>query len=214
MTATQDLAAAAGIVRPAAVQVHGARKAFGANVVLDGIELTVCPGTVTVIIGPSGSGKSTLLRAINHLERLDQGYVSVGGEPIGVRRHGDRLKELPERAILAQRTQIGFDVWSMAGPRVGLHSPRPQRHDVADCRGGRASERHGLAVLLGDVVRVDRQRGHEALMAEPLRDLHVVRSGGQGLSTAYVWRRPCSQTRRVPVFVSVAGRTAARAGRK
>ena len=32
MTATQDLAAAAGGVRPAGVQVHGARKAFGANV--------------------------------------------------------------------------------------------------------------------------------------------------------------------------------------
>jgi ABC-type polar amino acid transport system ATPase subunit len=61
-----------------------------------------------VILGPSGSGKSTLLRAINHLEKLDQGYVSVGGEPIGVRRVGDRLKELPERAILTQRTRIGF----------------------------------------------------------------------------------------------------------
>ncbi len=32
----------------------------------------------------------------------------MNGEPIGVRRQGDRLKELPERAILAQRRQIGF----------------------------------------------------------------------------------------------------------
>ena len=34
--------------------------------------------------------------------------MSVGGEPIGVRRLGDRLKALPEREILAQRTRIGF----------------------------------------------------------------------------------------------------------
>ena len=94
--------------RPAAVRVHGARKAYGTHVVLDGIDLTVRPGTVTVILGPSGSGKSTLLRAINHLEKLDQGYVTVGDDPIGVRRVGSRLKELPERAILRQRTRIGF----------------------------------------------------------------------------------------------------------
>ena len=70
---------------------------------LDGIDLVIKPGTVTVVLGPSGSGKSTLLRAINHLEKLDRGYVSVDGEPIGVRRVGDRLKELPEHAILVQR---------------------------------------------------------------------------------------------------------------
>jgi polar amino acid transport system ATP-binding protein len=93
---------------PAAVEVHGAHKSYGAHTVLDGVDLTVQPGRVTVVIGPSGSGKSTLLRAINHLEKLDQGYVSINGEPIGVRRVGDRLKELPERAILAQRRRVGF----------------------------------------------------------------------------------------------------------
>ena len=93
---------------PADVVVHGAHKAYGGHTVLAGVDLTVKPGTVTVILGPSGSGKSTLLRAINHLEKLDRGYVSVGGEPIGVRRLGDRLKELPEREILVQRRRIGF----------------------------------------------------------------------------------------------------------
>jgi polar amino acid transport system ATP-binding protein len=76
--------------------------------VLDGVDLTVSPGEVTVVLGPSGSGKSTLLRAVNHLEKLDVGYVSVNGELIGVREHRGRLKELSERAILAQRRRIGF----------------------------------------------------------------------------------------------------------
>ena len=91
-----------------AVSIINARKAYGTNQVLDGIDLSIAKGTVTVILGPSGSGKSTLLRAINHLERLDLGYVSIDGEPIGVRFQGDRLKELPERIILKQRTRIGF----------------------------------------------------------------------------------------------------------
>ncbi|MEU9484121.1 amino acid ABC transporter ATP-binding protein [Streptomyces decoyicus] len=108
-------------IRPAAVEVHDVHKWYGAHRVLDGVELTVRPGEVTVILGPSGSGKSTLLRVINHLEKPEVGYVSVNGEPIGVRRHGKRskmgvppadgwgrLKELSERVILGQRSQIGF----------------------------------------------------------------------------------------------------------
>jgi polar amino acid transport system ATP-binding protein len=92
----------------AAVEVHNAVKHFGARTVLKGVDLTVTKGTVTVILGPSGSGKSTLLRAINHLEKLDEGYVSVGGDLIGVQAHGKRLKELREREILKQRARIGF----------------------------------------------------------------------------------------------------------
>ncbi|WEO94040.1 amino acid ABC transporter ATP-binding protein [Streptomyces sp. FXJ1.172] len=94
---------------PAALEVHGVHKWYGTHRVLDGIDLTVRPGEVTVVIGPSGSGKSTLLRVVNHLEKPEIGHVSVGGELIGVKRgSGGRLKELSERAILAQRGRIGF----------------------------------------------------------------------------------------------------------
>ncbi|MDO9395961.1 MAG: amino acid ABC transporter ATP-binding protein [Herbiconiux sp.] len=96
-----------------AIDIHNATKSYGDKTVLKGVDLTVEAGTVTVILGPSGSGKSTLLRAINHLEKLDEGYVSLNGELIGVRafthRHrGEQLKELPERTILKQRAKIGF----------------------------------------------------------------------------------------------------------
>ncbi|MCS5520963.1 amino acid ABC transporter ATP-binding protein [Curtobacterium flaccumfaciens] len=97
----------------AAIAIHGAVKAFGDRVVVDGVDLSLPSGSVTVVLGPSGSGKSTLLRAINHLEPLDRGVVTVGGETIGVRlrtgRDGvPRWKELPERHILRQRSRIGF----------------------------------------------------------------------------------------------------------
>ncbi|MGW0417676.1 amino acid ABC transporter ATP-binding protein [Streptomyces sp. NPDC003015] len=95
-------------ITPVALEVHGVHKWYGTHRVLDGVDLTVRPGEVTVIIGPSGSGKSTLLRVINHLEKPEIGHVSVNDELIGVRLQGDRLKELSERAILAQRSRIGF----------------------------------------------------------------------------------------------------------
>lgn len=92
----------------AEVQIVGAHRFYADHHVLKGIDLTIRPGEVTVILGPSGSGKSTLLRAVNHLERLDAGHVSVGGELIGVRRVGGRLRELPEREIRRQRRRIGY----------------------------------------------------------------------------------------------------------
>jgi polar amino acid transport system permease protein len=91
-----------------AVRIHGISKSFGALKVLDDIELNLLAGSVTAIIGPSGSGKSTLLRAINHLERVDSGFISVDGELVGYTQRGEVLYELKEKDILKRRTDIGM----------------------------------------------------------------------------------------------------------
>ncbi|WP_302185296.1 amino acid ABC transporter ATP-binding protein [Streptomyces sp. GMY02] len=90
------------------VDVRGVHKNFGTLEVLRGVDLQVRTGEVTVVLGPSGSGKSTLLRSINHLEKLNRGYVSIDGELIGYRRSGSKLHELKEREVLKQRLHIGF----------------------------------------------------------------------------------------------------------
>jgi glutamate transport system ATP-binding protein len=54
-------------------------KHFGELHVLKDVELTVNRGEVVVVIGPSGSGKSTLCRAINRLETIDSGIISIDG---------------------------------------------------------------------------------------------------------------------------------------
>ncbi|MFJ6854724.1 amino acid ABC transporter ATP-binding protein [Streptomyces sp. NPDC091271] len=90
------------------VEIRSVHKSFGPLEVLRGIDLSVRAGEVTVVLGPSGSGKSTLLRTINHLEKVDQGWISVDGTLVGYRRSGDKLYELREREVLRQRTKIGF----------------------------------------------------------------------------------------------------------
>ncbi|MER6026650.1 amino acid ABC transporter ATP-binding protein [Streptomyces sp. NPDC001851] len=90
------------------VDIRSVHKSFGPLDVLKGIDLQVRTGEVTVVLGPSGSGKSTLLRAVNHLEKVDRGEISVDGSLMGYRRAGDKLYELPEREVLRQRTRIGF----------------------------------------------------------------------------------------------------------
>jgi ABC-type polar amino acid transport system ATPase subunit len=79
------------------VELRGVGKAFGDNVVLDGIDLRVERGEAIVIAGPSGSGKSTLLRCVNGLEPVDRGEIRFDGRSV---RPG---KDLP-----ALRAEIGL----------------------------------------------------------------------------------------------------------
>jgi glutamate transport system ATP-binding protein len=64
------------------IVLDGVNKHFGQLHVLKDIHLTVARGEVVVVIGPSGSGKSTLCRAINRLEPVQSGTITVDGSPL------------------------------------------------------------------------------------------------------------------------------------
>ncbi len=59
--------------------VDAVTKRYGAEAVLDGVELSVAAGQVMVVIGPSGSGKSTLLRCLALLEPIQRGRIWFDG---------------------------------------------------------------------------------------------------------------------------------------
>jgi len=64
------------------LELQNVRKAFGSEVVLNNLSLSVPEHTATVLIGASGSGKSTLLRCINLLETIDDGQIFLDGQEI------------------------------------------------------------------------------------------------------------------------------------
>jgi glutamate transport system ATP-binding protein len=80
------------------VVLDGVQKFFGQMQALKDIDLTVTRGEVVVVIGPSGSGKSTLCRTINRLETIDDGTITLDGQP------------LPQegKALAALRAEVGM----------------------------------------------------------------------------------------------------------
>ncbi|MGB3437955.1 MAG: ATP-binding cassette domain-containing protein [Actinophytocola sp.] len=73
-----------------AISATGLRKSYGDNVVLDGIDLDVAPGTVFSMLGPNGAGKTTTVNILSTLVAPDAGTATVAGhdlagDPDGIR---------------------------------------------------------------------------------------------------------------------------------
>ncbi len=65
-----------------AVEVARLTRRYGAQAVVDGIDLVVGEGEFVTLLGPSGCGKTTTLRCIAGLEKPDAGQISIAGERV------------------------------------------------------------------------------------------------------------------------------------
>jgi putative ABC transport system ATP-binding protein len=79
---------------PLAVRIRGLSKHFGSGdqrvQALDGVDLEIAAGEMSLIVGPSGCGKTTLLSVIAGILDADRGEVSIFGNDIT--RMSDRAK--------------------------------------------------------------------------------------------------------------------------
>ncbi|MFE7029332.1 ATP-binding cassette domain-containing protein [Streptomyces sp. NPDC057621] len=74
----------------AAIAAKGLRKSYGDKPVLDGIDLTVPPGTVFSLLGPNGAGKTTAVKILSTLITADAGELRVGGHDLATDPHAVR----------------------------------------------------------------------------------------------------------------------------
>jgi phospholipid/cholesterol/gamma-HCH transport system ATP-binding protein len=84
--------------REDAVEFIDVVKAFGRNKVLDGLNLGVPHGLITMILGPSGTGKSVCIKHIVGLLYPDQGDVLV---------HGDSVPDMTDDELFEMRKKFG-----------------------------------------------------------------------------------------------------------
>ncbi|MFJ8076626.1 amino acid ABC transporter ATP-binding protein [Streptomyces sp. NPDC096176] len=126
------------------IELRDVNKHFGQLHVLRDVNLTVGRGEVVVVIGPSGSGKSTLCRAINRLETIESGHITLDGQP------------LPEegKALANLRADVGmvfqsFNLFAhktvLANISLGPVKVRGRKKEDAERRSRELLERVGLA---------------------------------------------------------------------
>ncbi|WP_024561825.1 ferric ABC transporter ATP-binding protein [Franconibacter pulveris 601] len=64
------------------VELRNVTKRFGANTVIENINLAIPKGQMVTLLGPSGCGKTTVLRLVAGLEKPSDGQIFIDGEDV------------------------------------------------------------------------------------------------------------------------------------
>jgi len=125
----------ARISSTAKVELRGVKKRFGPKVVLDGVDLTIQPGSSLVVIGGSGTGKSVMIKCVLGILRPDAGQIFVDGTDVTRLRGGARDAVLRKFGMTFQGAAL-FDslpVWENVafGLIQGRGMGRRKARDIA-----------------------------------------------------------------------------------
>jgi glutamate transport system ATP-binding protein len=130
------------------VVLDGVNKWFGDLHVLKDINVTINRGEVVVVIGPSGSGKSTLCRAINRLETIGEGTITLDGQPLP--QEGKALAKLrAEVGMVFQSFNLFAHKTILENVTLGPIKVRGLKKADAEARGMELLERVGVAQQAG-----------------------------------------------------------------
>ncbi|WP_155299967.1 ABC transporter ATP-binding protein [Deinococcus kurensis] len=107
---------------PEPLSTHALKLAYGQNVIIPDLDLTVAGGQVTSIIGPNGCGKSTLLRALARLLPTGAGHIELYGQALHAlhsREIARRLAILPQGPTAPEGLSVEDLVWFGRHPHQG-----------------------------------------------------------------------------------------------
>ena len=123
----------------ALLEINALRGGYGEVDILNGVDLELQAGQISVIIGPNGAGKSLFMRLAHGLLRPSSGHVSWEGAP-------PVQAMVFQRPVLLRRSVIDNLIYALAVKRV----PRRERKALA----WQALEKFGLAALAKRPARV------------------------------------------------------------
>ncbi len=87
------------------VELNNIRKVYDTKVAVEGLSLSIQPGTMFGLLGPNGSGKSSSIRMMIGITRPDSGTVHLFGQPF-TREALHRIGYLPEERGLYKKMKV------------------------------------------------------------------------------------------------------------
>jgi NitT/TauT family transport system ATP-binding protein len=113
-------------------RTYPAVRRAGAVVALDGIDLELAPGSITVLIGPSGCGKSTLLRLIADIDTPTTGSIRIDDESAAQARQAKRFGFVPQAPALLSWRSVRDNVRLLTEVNNGASSRRRASDEEID----------------------------------------------------------------------------------
>ena len=153
------------------IEAKGVKKAFGDNLLVDGISFILPPGAIVGIIGPNGAGKTTLFRMITGKEQPDEGTLKIG-ETVKLA-YVDQDRSLDPEKTVYEAISGGSDFIKLGNREMNARAyigkfnitGSDQQKKVGLLSGGERNRVH-LAALLKEGANV-------LLLDEPTNDLDV-----------------------------------------
>jgi ATP-binding cassette ChvD family protein len=154
------------------IEAEGLRKAYGDNLLYDGLSFSLPKGGIVGIIGPNGAGKTTLFRIINGQEQPDAGTLRLG-ETVQIAYVDQSRDALDGKKTVWEEISDGldniivgrFEMPSRAYVSRFNFKGSDQQKRIGDLSGGERNRVH-LAKLL-------KSGGNVLLLDEPTNDLDV-----------------------------------------
>ncbi len=113
------------------VELHNIRKVYGSKIAVEGLTLTIEPGTMFGLLGPNGSGKTTSIRMMIGMTMPDSGAVSLFGKPFE-RQSLHRVGYLPEERGLYKKMKV-LEQLVFLGRLHGLDERTARTRSMAWC---------------------------------------------------------------------------------
>jgi ABC-2 type transport system ATP-binding protein len=113
------------------VELRNIRKAYDTKVAVEGLSLTIEPGTMFGLLGPNGSGKSSTIRMMIGITRPDSGSVRLFDKPFD-RTALARIGYLPEERGLYKKMKV-LDQLIFLGQLHGLAAPLAEQRARSWC---------------------------------------------------------------------------------